>query len=81
MKMEGCLEMESSPYLDCFLDIDARFSYGYQQLIEPSHLLDEDSVHALGVGCWVSPHGSLDIEVVWKFTQDISSHLIYHFIG
>lgn len=69
-----------SPYLDCFLNVNARFSYGMQQFIEPSHLLDKHSVHALSVSCWVSPHRSLNIKVVWKFTQDVTSDLIYYFI-
>lgn len=70
----------SSPYPDCLLDINARFSYGYQQLIEPPHLLDQDRVHALGVGGRVSPHCGLNVEVVWKFAQDVPSNLVDDFI-
>ena len=67
------------PYLDCFLDVNARVSYGLQQLIEPSHFLNKHCVHALSVCGWVSPHCRLNIKVVWKFTQDVTSNLIHHF--
>lgn len=81
MKVQ-CLVIPSlrSPYLDGFLNIDARFSYGHQQLIEPSHLLDKDRVHALSVGRGVPPHCRLNIKVVWKFAQDVTGNLVYNFI-
>lgn len=69
-----------SPYLDCLLNVNTRFPYGLQQLIETPHLLDKYSVHALSVSCRVSPHCGLNIKVVWKFTQDITSNLTYYFI-
>lgn len=69
-----------SPYLDCFLNVNARFSYRLQQLVEPPHLLDKNSVHALSVRRRVSPHGSLNIKVVWEFSQNVTSDFIYYFI-
>lgn len=68
------------PYLDRFLNINARVPYGLQQFIEPSHLLDKHSVHALSIRRRVPPHRGLNVKVVGKFAQDVASNLIYDFI-
>lgn len=67
-------------HLDGFLQVHARVSDDAEQIVEASHLLHQNGVHALVVAGGEVQHDQLQVKVGRQLAEDVGGHLEHHVV-
>ena len=67
--------------LDGFPDVDERVFHDIVELVESTHFLHEDRIHALFVLGRVSPESRLSVEGLRQLIEDVVSHFVHNLVG